>query len=375
MQDHRHDERESTVRLIRLGFLIALGALFLAIFSPFFSIMAWAAILCYALYPLYRLLLRATGRRQTVSALLMCLVLMIGLILPLVSVSFLIGEETARTYTASANRVEQGATWEDFLPGRWRDHPLISLTVERLNELERRTGTDLRSLMADNLTEMGKGLVEQLGNLATNVLIGGLKLLFIALCSFFFFRDGAALLAWVQDILPFSHERQHVALRRFDEVVTGSIYGNALVALLIGSVGGLAFFTVGFHSPFLWGAVIGMLAYLPIPGVSLVWLPGALYLFFEAAYLKTAILCGAGAAIIFLDYAVRNLLVAKRVQLHPLLVILSVLGGIKLFGLLGLVAGPLTVAMGRTVLDMYRLEQSGSGSTTPKSSSPRPQDM
>lgn len=375
MQDHRHDERESTVRLIRLGFLIALGALFLAIFRPFFSIMAWAAILCYALYPLYRLLLRATGRRQTVSALLMCLVLMIGLILPLVSVSFLIGEETARTYTAIANRIEQGATWEDFLPGRWRDHPLISLTVERLKELERRTGTDLRSLMADNLTEMGKGLVEQLGNLATNVLIGGLKLLFIALCSFFFFRDGAALLAWVQDILPFSHERQHVALRRFDEVVTGSIYGNALVALLIGSVGGLAFFTVGFHSPFLWGAVIGMLAYLPIPGVSLVWLPGALYLFFEAAYLKTAILCGAGAAIIFLDYAVRNLLVAKRVQLHPLLVILSVLGGIKLFGLLGLVAGPLTVAMGRTVLDMYRLEQSGSGSTTPKSSSPRPQDM
>ena len=100
---------------------------------------------------------------------------------------------------------------------------------------------------------------------------------------------------------------------------------------------------------------MGMLAYLPIPGISLVWIPGALYLVFQSAYLKTAILCGAGAVIFFLDNVVRNLLVADRVKLHPLLVIFSVLGGLKLFGLLGLVAGPLTVAMVMTLLDVYRM--------------------
>jgi predicted PurR-regulated permease PerM len=68
-----------------------------------------------------------------------------------------------------------------------------------------------------------------------------------------------------------------------------------------------------------------------------------------------AILCIAGAAIVFLDHVVRNLLVAGRVKLHPLLVIFSVLGGLKLFGLLGLVAGPLTVAMVMTLLDVYRM--------------------
>lgn len=100
---------------------------------------------------------------------------------------------------------------------------------------------------------------------------------------------------------------------------------------------------------------MGMLVYLPIPGVSLVWVPGALYLFFQSAYLKTAVPCMAGAVILFLDHVVKNLLAVGRVKLHPLLVIFSVLGGLKLFGLLGLVAGPLTVAMSMALLDVYRI--------------------
>ncbi|MBM4121975.1 MAG: AI-2E family transporter [Nitrospira sp.] len=68
----------------------------------------------------------------------------------------------------------------------------------------------------------------------------------------FLFRDGDRLAAWLQDVLPFSRKRQRQAIQRFDEIVTGSIYGNAVVALVVGSVGGLAFFAVGFHLPFLW---------------------------------------------------------------------------------------------------------------------------
>jgi len=355
VEERRRQERELAVRLARIALALGLGALALALFSPFFSIIAWAAILSYALSPLHRHLVRATGERRTLSALLMCLLLTIGLILPLVSLSFLIGEELTRTYTAIGGLAERAAKGESLLPDQWRQYPMIAAAIERLDEYERLTGKNVRAGLIENLADPGKLLLGELTSLATNVLVGVIELLFIPLCCFFFFRDGDRLAAWLRDVLPFSRERQRQATQRFDEIVTGSIYGNAVVALVVGSVGGLAFFAVGFHSPFLWGAAMGMLVYLPIPGVSLVWVPGAFYLFFQSAYLKTAVLCTAGVVILFLDHVVRNLLVAGRVKLHPLLVIFSVLGGLKLFGLLGLVAGPLTVAMSMALLDVYRI--------------------
>ena len=140
--------------------------------------------------------------------------------------------------------------------------------------------------------------------------------------------------------------------------MTGSIYGNALVSVIVGVIGGLAFWAAGLHSPILWGTVMGILAYLPIAGAPLVWIPAAVYLFFQSAYMQLGIVCLAGAGIFFLDHVTRNVFVASRVRLHPLLVLFSVFGGIKLFGFLGLVAGPLIVAVARVFLDIYRMERS-----------------
>jgi predicted PurR-regulated permease PerM len=193
--------------------------------------------------------------------------------------------------------------------------------------------------------------------LATNLLLGVFELGFILIVSFFFFRDGDMVVSQLRELLPFSDERQTLILQRFEEVVTGSIYGNALVSVIVGVIGGLAFWAAGLHSPVLWGTVMGILAYLPIAGAPLVWIPAAVYLFFQSAYMQLGIVCLAGAVIFFLDHVTRNVFVASRVRLHPLLVLFSVFGGIKLFGFLGLVAGPLIVAVARVFLDIYRMDK------------------
>jgi predicted PurR-regulated permease PerM len=209
-------------------------------------------------------------------------------------------------------------------------------------------------LIVKNVGDFVSALAGSLTSVATNLVLRLFDLGFTVLCCFFFLRDGETLVARVEEMLPFSKHRQQVVLHRFDQVVTGSIYGNTAVALLEGVVGGSAFYAAGLHSPALWGTVMGLLSYLPVGGAALIWVPGAVYLFYQAAYVKCAGLCLAGVLIAVIDHAVRNALLAHRVRLHPLLVFCSVLGGVQLFGLLGLVVGPLIVAIAQTMLDVFR---------------------
>lgn len=354
MEHLRGQERELAVRVVRIGLAVGLTAVLVAVFRPFLSIMAWSAILSYALHPLYKRVLRLTRGRQDLSAMFMCLVLTVGFILPIISLSVLLADELTRTSAMVAKFVE---THEGFVQGGWRDLPVLSTVVSRIEEYERFTGKDFRTVLAENLTDLGGLLVQQVTLAATNVLLGLVGLGFILLCTYYFLRDGEALIGHIQNLLPFSRQRQELVGRRFDEVVTGSIYGNAIVSIMVGIVGGVAFWAVGLHGPVLWGTVMGILAYLPAIGTAVVWIPAALYLFFQGAYIKTALICAAGGLMIVIDHVVRNVLVGGQVQLHPLLVLFSVLGGVKLFGLLGLIAGPLAVAFGITILEEYRSDK------------------
>jgi predicted PurR-regulated permease PerM len=171
-----------------------------------------------------------------------------------------------------------------------------------------------------------------------------------------FFRDGDALIEWLRAHAPIAPERQLILGRRFDEVVKGAVYGNTVIALLEGTIGRLAFWLVSLPSAVLWGAVMAILAYRPLFGAGLVWGPAADYLFWQGAYLKGAVLVAVGVVIAVMDYLVRTIMVGGRSHLHTLLVFFSVLGRLTVFGLVGIVAGPLVVAVGITLVESYRTE-------------------
>ena len=162
---------------------------------------------------------------------------------------------------------------------------------------------------------------------------------------------------WMKDLLPLEQVQQKVVIRRFDEVVKGAVLGNTMVAALEGIVGGMAFWIVGLPSPLLWGAVMAILAYLPLVGAATVWGPVAIYLWIQGDYLSGTILSIAGLIIAVLDYLVRTIVVGGASKLHTLLTFFAVLGGIQFFGLVGIVAGPLVVAVSFALLDSYRVER------------------
>jgi predicted PurR-regulated permease PerM len=361
MSDLSSRDPDQAARLARLALAAGVAYLLFQTFSPFFTPIAWAAVLAYALHPLHRRLASATGGKKALSAMLMCIGVTLVIILPLLYLSTVVGGELASTYkTVSALVGESGSLEEG-----WRDSPLLTLVREQVREYERLTGTDVRGMLAANLRDIGKWLLEEVTLVAQNVVVGLFQLALMLVSIFYFFRDGERVVAWLEAALPLSNRHQRMVFQRFDEVVTASVEGSTAVALLEGVVGGLAFGLTGLPTPVLCGVIMGLLAYVPAVGASLVWAPGALYLWFVGAYWKTAIVCVAGMLITLIDQVLRTILVGDRSKLHPMLVFFSVLGGIKVFGILGIVAGPLIVAIGRAILDIYRLEQTGSLDTPP----------
>ena len=347
-----HSE-DHTVRTVRLVLTIGLLLLGVALLSPFLSPLLWAAVLCYALNPVYTWLVRVSGGRRAVSALAMCVMLTVGIIAPVTYGALVVAQDVTTTYRTLVVTLRDGEP--PWFEG-WRDSPLLAAPITALANLERLTGTDLRASLVDNLTDLGKMLVEQITRIVTHAFHALVQLAMMLLCAFYFFRDGDALIEWLASTTVLEPERRRVLTRRFDEVVKGAVYGSTVIALLEGLVGGTAFWLVGLPAPVLWGAIMAILAYLPLVGAGLVWIPAAAYLMWQGAYGKAIILVGFGIVIAVIDYLIRNILVGGRSNLHTLLVFFSVLGGLQLFGLVGIVAGPLVVAVGITVVEMWRAE-------------------
>ena len=344
---------------------LMLGTLALAglLISPFLSPLLWAVVLSYALYPLYVRVLRATGQRKTVSALILCTIMTIGLLLPLLYVVLLVSQELAGTvsYVLTYLKQEGGSFGES-----WRRFPVVAGFYEQFQNLERVTETDLRSKVATAVADLGGVLIQQSTSVVTNLLQGVAGLGIMLLSSFYFFRDGHQIVNWAHDNLPVTPERRRLVLRRFDEVVKGAVYGNTIVAVMEGFIGWLAFWVVGLPSPVLWGAVMAITAYIPFVGGAMVWFPAAVYLGIQGSYGRAAILVGAGIVLsVVVDDLVRNVIVGQVSKLHTLLMFFSVIGGIELFGLIGIVAGPLVFALAVTLLETYHSEEAGLASRHP----------
>jgi predicted PurR-regulated permease PerM len=142
---------------------------------------------------------------------------------------------------------------------------------------------------------------------------------------------------------------------RMESVVRASVLGVLAIATVQGLLGGLAFAVLGLPSPLLWGTIMTILAILPLVGTGLVWGPAALLLAFEGRYLAAAALALFGLLVIgSVDNFLRPRLVGQRTQMHELVIFFSVLGGLRVFGMLGIVLGPVVVAGTLVLFEAFR---------------------
>src|ERR1700680_2589916 len=179
--------------------------------------------------------------------------------------------------------------------------------------------------------------------------------LFILIFALFFmFRDGPEIVHGAKHLLPFDEEIQTDMVEESQELIFASVAVGLLVAVIQGVLGGVSFALVRISSPIFWGVLIAFFSLVPVVGSALIWGPAALWLGFSGHWgkgLAVVVICGGGAG--GAGQRLRPLLLRNRTHLNELLLFISVLGGLQVFGLLGLVAGPTIVAAAMGVFRVY----------------------
>jgi predicted PurR-regulated permease PerM len=374
-----HDEECAPEdRYDRTGRLFILGALAVAVyftwkvFRPFFSAIAIAAILDVVFYPLFARLSGAFGGRRAAAAGVTVLGVVLCVILPLVVMGFLFTKQALDLYQVLSARTQDGSldsimrfrnwdTVEAWLAGHapWLD-------VQTLN---------LKEVFLDFLRKVSGFGVSFGTAVASNLLAATGTFAVVLFSLFFFLLDGGAFGRWVAGLVPLNEGHQRELTRTFIGIVKSAVIGSGLVALAQGLLGGVAFSLVGLRGV-LWGSVMMFTSLVPVVGTAIVWIPASILQFALGHTGAGAFLLVWGALVISgVDNVIRMFLVKGPVRMHPLLIFFSVLGGIKLAGLLGVVFGPLTLAMVLALLEIYRgefLNRPAASAAGRESRAPRP---
>ena len=174
---------------------------------------------------------------------------------------------------------------------------------------------------------------------------------------FYLFRDGMRLKDYLTQLIPVPEMQLEKIVKKFHEMGKALIVGNGLCGIIQGILGGFGFFIFGLHSPFLWGTVIAFMAFLPVIGASIVFIPAAAILIIQGElWLGISYLIYNMFYSSIIEYMIKPRLIGKGMQMNSFLVFIGIIGGIKLFGIIGIVYGPLIITIFLTLAEIYRLE-------------------
>lgn len=329
--------------------ILALILCFL-LFRPFIYPLISALVIGIVFSPLHHRIervIRNPGMAAAFSTLLVTLVVTLPAAFILLALIKEVGHVQQLIEERSADVGGLGAYAQSLIepPLRW-----ISKYVDLSN-------VDWRSSIINKLKDLSGFLVAQsldiVGSI-TSFLINSAIALFTL---FFVFREGKAMKRRLAAILPLTSQQVEKLFTGIGNTIEGTVYGGLVVAGVQGTLVGIALWMFGFASPVLWGVVAAFCALLPLVGTALVWVPATLYLLASGSWIKGLILVGWCVLVVgTIDNFLRPILIRGRVEMHTLLVFFAVFGGVNVFGFLGLIIGPVIVAVTKTLLELLRDE-------------------
>lgn len=330
-----------------LGSIFLLGWLLL----PFLSTLILGAVVSGIFYPLYRIIERHPKIRSSMASLMTCILIFFVLFVPIV---LFVGSLTQQAY--GLYQMAKGAVINDQINTLLRDTRALEKANAVLSKFNYEvTGEEFKNAISEVAKFVGFYLYEQARAIASNTLAFVVSFFLMLLVIYFLLIDGDKLVAYIVDLSPLPSDQEWLLIDKFKEMGGAILIGNGLGGFIQGFLGGLLFWFFGLPSAFLWGVIMGLLAFLPIIGIGAVFMPTAVYLI-----LKGRIAVGVFFFIFYfvlslgVEYIFKPKLVGHRVKMHPLLVFFAIIGGLKIFGIIGIIYGPLVATGFLTLAEIYR---------------------
>jgi len=345
-------KKEHIFLIFILFFTLLLFYLFYRIFFPFLEPILWAIVIAIVCYPFFRKLQELMKQRKALSAMTMTLLVAFILLLPFTLLIISLANEVVEGYQWVEEMIKTGRL-QAYLE-QLKRIPIFYQVFEKLGQYTDLSQIDPQHLLLKNIQQVSTFFYNQSSAILkglSNFIIG---FLFALLSLYYLFKDGHRLFETLKEILPIRPKERDFLFHRLQEMINATIYGGILIAVIQGLLGGLSFWILGIPSPVFWGTAMAFLSFIPLGGTALIWAPAAILLFIQGAFLKGIILLMIGIFIIsMVDNFLRPFFVGTRTNIHPLLLLFAVLGGIQVFGMIGLVAGPLIVVLCITIIEIY----------------------
>ncbi len=214
--------------------------------------------------------------------------------------------------------------------------------------------TELNKMVSNIAGMAGLFVYNQASTWAANLMSFVLQFCFLILVIYFLLIEIENLISFMKKLSPLPDSQDDLLMDKFMEIAGVILVGNGISGIFQGILGGLLFAIMGFNSPVLWGGVMAILAFLPIFGIGLVLMPTSLILIINGSPFHAAIIFIFYIILSFsVEYIIKPKLIGTQVKMHTLLVFLSIIGGMSIFGVLGIIYGPLIVTAFLTLTDIY----------------------
>jgi predicted PurR-regulated permease PerM len=336
-----------SAQLYFLLFLIG-GASLLSffIFRPFLVMLVLAAIFAVVLRPIYKRIEQSMKDLPGLAAFFTILLMIVMMVIPLTLIGFQVGRDAGDLYFSLVEGSGRGELNRAF--------EAVTATLDRYIPGAAFTGTSLASAFD---TYLKSGLVWLLSHVGGA--FGGAARFFMSffiflIALFYFLRDGMVFKRLLIEMSPLPNTQDEKVLGELERSINAVMRGSLLIAAIQGVLTGIGFAIFGVPHSMLWGLVAAIAALIPAVGTALVIFPGVLYLFLTGASGGAiGLLIWGVIAVGLIDNFLGPMFVGKKMQLHPLIILLSVLGGLAFFGPVGLFLGPICVSLLATLLSLY----------------------
>jgi predicted PurR-regulated permease PerM len=318
--------------------------------KPFLKPIFFAVVLAIVFHPLHTRLHKAV-RNANAAAILSTLCTLLAITVP----AFLLGRALRKELT----EIYQSLTAKNAVEGGFIPHLLqyVEKTRSWLGQYVDLSQVDLRAELVDRVQQFSSFLLSTFAGLAGGITSFVVASVITFFTLFYLFRDGRALWRRMAVLIPLSADSLQKLKDGVSRTITASMYGGLAVAFAQGLLTGLAFWVLGLHSPVLWGMTAAIFSFVPLIGSAIVWLPASIMLMLSGHLVRGLILIGWGAIVVgTVDNIIRPLVISGQTRFHPLYVFFALLGGIQAFGIIGLFAGPVVLALAQELFSLIREE-------------------
>jgi len=349
----------STSKYFFLGLIAVISLVGIIIIFPFITSIIAGAILAFLFHPFYNWMLKRLKSRG-VAAFITAVIIILLVAVPTVLIINNLTKESRYLYIRTKQLVFSG----QIIETPCYDDTFLCRTITDANSLFREPA--IKNYAVNLLNDILTFVTKKVSDLIISLPKIAVYLMVVLFTTYYTLKDGEELLRRAEKVAPLKVHHQEQILKQFGDVTHAVIYGSFVVALVQGAFGALGFWLFGIHSFLWWAIIMTFFALIPFIGTWVVWFPASLYMGLTGYVQGESGMIWRGIGLFFyglliistIDNIIKPVIVAGRARVHPLLILIGILGGLFTFGLIGLILGPLILALLQTLLEIYERERS-----------------